>query len=130
MKNVCRRNTFDYRRHLEMQVSDCVVKCICPSTSTLLNPMRPLSQSFVHKVLLGTKTVFPSYSSLFCPEFDHMPNFFRTFCFHLGIVCFCNPMTCSAFHGRSPNFFSPHFQTLFETRFKGKLAEHTTKQTN
>ena len=95
MKNLCTRNTFDYRRYLQMQVSDCVIKCTFPSTSTLLNPMRPSSQSFIRKIWLGDKPIFPSYSSLFCPEFDHMPNFFRTFCFHLGIVCFCNPMTCS-----------------------------------
>ena len=129
MKNLCRRNTFDYRRHLEMQVSDCVKKCIFPSTSTLLNPMRPSSQSFIRKIWLGDKPIFPSYSSLFCPEFDHMPNFFRTFCFHLGIVCFCNPMTCSAFHGRWPNLLS----TLFLTRSAKRLNIgdiQASKQTN
>ena len=131
MKNVCRRNTFDYRRHLEMQLSDCVIKCIFPSTSTLLNPMRPSSRSFVGRVALFDRPSFLSYSRLFCPEFDHMPNFFRTFCFHLGIVCFCNPMTFPAFHERWPNFFSPHFQTLFRPVFRLKIGDRQThKHTN
>ena len=125
-----RRTTFDYRRHLEMQVSDCVIKCIFPSTSTLLNPMKPSSQSFVRKILLGKKPVLPSYSSLFCPEFDHMPNFFRTFCFHLGIVCFCNPMACSGISRERPDLFSPHFQTLFKTLFWCQLRRQTNKQTD
>ena len=59
-----------------------------------------------------------------------MPNFFRTFCFHLGIVCFCNPMTCSGISRERPNLFSPHFQTLFKTLFWCQLRRHTSKQTN
>ena len=67
--------------------------------------------------LAGQQSDKPSYLSLFCPEFNQMPNFFRTFCFHLGIVCFCNPMACSGISRERPNLFSPHFQTLYKTLF-------------
>ena len=56
-----------------------------------------------------------------------MPNFFRTFCFHLGIVCFCNPMTCSGISRERPNLFSPHFQALFKTLFWCQLRRQTDK---
>ena len=49
---MCRKNMFDYRRHLQMQESDSAVTYIFPSTSTLLNPMRPSSQSFAGRVVL------------------------------------------------------------------------------
>ena len=60
--NLCRKNMFDYRRHLQMQESDCVVTYIFPSTSTLLNPMRPSSQSFAGRVALFDN---PSFLLLF-----------------------------------------------------------------
>ena len=110
-------------------MSDCVVNYIFPSTSTLLNPMRPSSQNLVRKVLLGDKPVFPSFSSLFCPEFDHMPNFFRTFCFHLGIVCFCNPMTCSGISREMAELFFATFPGPFRDPFLVPTKE-TLKQTN
>ena len=61
--NLCRKNMFDYRRHLQMQESDCVVNYIFPSTSTLLNPMRHSSQNFVGRVALCEKQDFESIMS-------------------------------------------------------------------
>ena len=127
MQNVCRRNTSDYRRHLEMQVSDCVVKYIFPSTSNILNPMRPSSQSFVDRVALFDRPSFLSYCRLFCPEFDQMPNFFRTFCFHLGIVCFCNPMICSGISREmAESSFDPFSNPISKkTQFVGQTSKQT-----
>jgi len=58
-----RKIPLDYRRHLEMQVSDCLVTYIFPSTSTLLNPMRHSSQNFVGRVALCEKQDFESIMS-------------------------------------------------------------------
>ena len=132
MKNLCTRNTFDYRRYLQMQVSDCVIKCTFPSTSTLLNPMRPSSQNLFRKIFVDNKLVLPLYSRLFCPEFDHMPNFFRAFCFHFGIVCFCNPMTCSGISREmAESSFDPFSNPISKkTQFWSQTNKQTSKQTN
>ena len=54
--------------------------------------------------------------------------FFRTFCFHLGIVCFCNPMTCRAITGDGRTFFR-HISRPFSDPFLGRFCG-THKQAN
>ena len=54
--------------------------------------------------------------------------FFRTFCFHLGIVCFCNPMTCRAITGDDRTFFR-HISRPYSDPFLDSKSE-TDKQTN
>ena len=62
-KNMCGKIEYDFQRHLEMQVSDCVVLFVFLSTSTLLNPMRHSSQNFVGRVALCEKQDFESIMS-------------------------------------------------------------------
>ena len=57
-----RKIPLDYRRHLEMQVSDCLVTYIFTSTSTLLNPMRLSSKSFAGRVALFDNPSFLLFS--------------------------------------------------------------------
>ena len=67
-----RKIPLDYRRHLEMQVSDCLVTYIFPSTSTLLNPLRLSSQSFAGRVALFDNPSFLLFSLVFHSGF--VPN--------------------------------------------------------
>ena len=117
MKDLCTRNTFDYRRHLEMQVSDCVVKCIFPSTSTLLNPMRPSSQNLVRKVLLGNNPTNLHIRVCFVPNSIKCRTFFAHFVSILVLFVSVIRWHARAFHGRWPNLLS----TLFLTRSAKRL---------
>ena len=63
-----RKIPLDYRRHLEMQVPECLVTYIFPSTSTLLNPMRPSSQSFAGRVALFDNPSFACFTVCFVPN--------------------------------------------------------------
>ena len=125
MKNLCTRNTFDYRRHLEMQVSDCVVNCIFPSTSTLLNPMRPSSQNLVRKVLLGNNPTNLHFRVCFVPNSIKCRTFFAHFVSILVLFVSVIRWHARAFHGRWPDLLS----TLFLTRSAKRLNLGDT-QTN
>ena len=123
-----RKIPLDYRRHLEMQVSDCLVTYIFPSTSTLLNPMRHSSQNFVGRVALCEKQDFESIMSRIR---SHAELFFAHFVSILVLFVSVIRWHARAFHGRWPNFFSPHFQTLFRPVFRAFLWDtQASKQTS
>ena len=126
-----RRNTFDYRRHLEMQVSDCVIKCIFPSTSILLNPMRPSLQRFVRKILLGDKPVFPSYSSMFGPNSITCRTFFAHFVSILVLFVSVIRWHARALHGRGRTFFRHISRFFSRPSFGANLGDgQTDRQTS
>ena len=124
-----RKIPLDYRRHLEMQVSDCVVNCIFPSTSTLLNPMRPSSQNLVRKVLLGNNPTNLHIRVCFVPNSIKCRTFFAHFVSILVLFVSVIRWHARAFHGRWPNLLS----TLFLTRSAKRLNigdMQVYKQTN
>ena len=100
-----RKIPLDYRRHLEMQVSDCVVNCIFPSTSTLLNPMRPSSQNLVRKILLGNKPTNLHIRVCFVTNSIKCRTFFAHFVSILVLFVSVIRWHARAFHGRGRTFF-------------------------
>ena len=105
MRTCAELNMFDYRRHLQMQESDSVVTYIFPSTSTLLNPMRPSSQSFVCKVLLGNKTTNLDIRVCFVPNSITCRTFFAHFVSILVLFVSVIRWHGRAFMGGGRSFF-------------------------
>ena len=125
-----RKIPLDYRRHLEMQVSDCVVNCIFPSTSTLLNPMRPSSQNLVRKVLLGNNPINLHFRVCFVPNSIKCRTFFAHFVSISVLFVSVIRWHARAFHGRGRTFFR-HISRPFSRPFfeKTQNRRHTHKQT-
>ena len=122
-----RKIPLDYRRHLEMQVSDCVVNCIFPSTSTLLNPMRPSSQNLVRKVLLGNNPINLHFRVCFVPNSIKCRTFFAHFVSISVLFVSVIRWHARAFHGRGRTFFR-HISRPFIRPFFG--ANFGVKQTD
>ena len=121
MQGVCGKIALSYRRHLEMQISDCVVSFVFLSTSTILNPMRPSLQRLIGKLVLGEKPFLLHILRLFCPESE----------LFLQILCsswyrlFLQSEDMQAFHREMAKPFIATFPNPFLTRFQGKFRRHT-----
>ena len=64
----------------------------------------------------------------FVPNRITLRTFFRTFCFHLGIVCFCNPMTWSGVSREvAESSFDPFSNPISK---KTQYWSQASKQTN
>ena len=121
-----RKIPLDYRRHLEMQVSDCLVTYIFPSTSTLLNPMRHSSQNFVGRVALCEKQDFESIMSRIR---SHAELFFAHFVSIL--ILFVSVIRWHVGQSREmAELFFATFPDPFQTRFLDQIRGHTNNQTN